>query len=108
MSLFEVLFSIWSLFFLPLSAALLPWGPGYALALNRRSNTEYAYTYPRRLYRTFTVEMWQRGSSTFHLAPFSVAHPENDNVVLVSDQVFVLGVSIMDGPNCLPTAWCHL
>eukprot|EP00667_Euglena_gracilis_P014191 EG_transcript_14684 len=93
----------------PLSPALLPWAPGYGLALNRRSPTEYAYTYPRRLYRTFTVEMWQRGSSTFHLAPFSVAHPENDNAVLISDQVYVLGVQVTDsGPNCPPTRWCHI
>eukprot|EP00667_Euglena_gracilis_P001271 EG_transcript_1271 len=99
-----------SLLHTPATAALLPWGPGYALALNRRTNTEYAYSYPRRLYRTFTVELWVRGSSPTYSgrSPFSVAHPLNDNAVLISDQVFLLGVLVAQGPVCPSWTWCHV
>lgn len=41
-------------------------------------------------------------------SPFSVAHPLNDNAVLISDQVFLLGVLVAQGPVCPSWTWCHV
>eukprot|EP00667_Euglena_gracilis_P000278 EG_transcript_278 len=91
-------------------AALLPRGPGYALAVNHRTDTEFAYSYPRRLSRQFTVELWARGGAPTpnSRSLFSVAHPGNDNAFSLSRSVYVLGVAVADAPLCDPAVWCHL
>lgn len=42
------------------------------------------------------------------VSPFSIAHPLNDNVVLITDHIVVLGVLLMPGPACPPWQWCHI
>eukprot|EP00667_Euglena_gracilis_P001312 EG_transcript_1312 len=101
---------LWAGCCLATTAALLPRNPGYALSVNARTNTEYAYSYPRRLYAAFTVEMWLRGyaESTASFSPFSVAHPADDNVLTVSDSVKLLNVEVLKTPPCPAFSWCHL
>eukprot|EP00667_Euglena_gracilis_P012755 EG_transcript_13118 len=91
-------------------ATLLPRNPGYALSLNGRSNTEYAYSYPRRLFWQFTLEMWLNGyaDASDCLSVVSISHPLDANVFSVTDHVTVLGVPVI--PHLpLPVArWFHL
>eukprot|EP00667_Euglena_gracilis_P029442 EG_transcript_39035 len=92
------------------ASTLLPWSPGYALALNTRNNTEYAYSYPRRLSRAFTVEFWMRGNGVADGAfiPLSIAHPKDDNLVLIYSQIKFFNNDLLLAPTCPVNVWCHI
>ena len=93
------------------TGALRTWSPGQALSLNTGGNkTEYAYTYPRRLGRAFTMEFW--GNAAGSMKPdycfwISVAHPKEDNLVQLADWVYVLGVPIFETKGAMPFSWTH-
>ena len=64
------------------AGALRTWSPGGAIAVNTRTNTQMAYTYPRKLAKTFTIEFWVRGQTVRenYATGLSVAHPSDDNL----------------------------
>eukprot|EP00667_Euglena_gracilis_P000449 EG_transcript_449 len=91
-------------------AALLPRRPGQALALNARTNTEYAYSYPRSLAPTFTLEMWLNGyaQAPESQSPISIAHPHDDNMFSVTDHVKVFNTRVIPVLDLPVTRWFHL
>eukprot|EP00667_Euglena_gracilis_P021878 EG_transcript_24139 len=92
------------------AATLLPWSPGYALALNTHNDTEFAYSYPRRLSRAFTIEFWMRGNGVQQgtLLPLSIAHPQQNNLVVIFSDVYVFSNTVASVPPCPLNTWCHV
>eukprot|EP00667_Euglena_gracilis_P029098 EG_transcript_37984 len=92
------------------AATLLPSGPGYALLLNGRSNTEFAYSYPRRLAPQFTLEMWLTGfaQDSNHVAPISISHPRDAAVFALTDRLTLLGVPVIALLGLPTLYWYHL
>ena len=108
-------FCIWSVMLLSLplllDGMLQTWAPGNALAINTgRNKTQYAYTYPRQLTRTLTVEFWGKGAGSarpeysFYV---SVAHPKDDNLIQVADWLYFMGRPIIEIKSAQSLAWTH-
>eukprot|EP00667_Euglena_gracilis_P000266 EG_transcript_266 len=92
------------------TAALLPRNPGYALSLNGRTNTEYAYSFPRRLSEQFTMEMWLNGyaETSDRLSLISISHPFDANVFSIADHVTVFAVQVIPHLPLPAARWFHL
>eukprot|EP00667_Euglena_gracilis_P022053 EG_transcript_24401 len=90
---------------------LLLRSPGYALLLNGRSNTEFAYSYPRRFSRQFTLEMWLDGYNYLwnYVIPISISHPRTLDFLNIGNYVVLLGTTVTDEQFWLPdVGWFHL
>jgi class 3 adenylate cyclase len=68
-----------------------------------------AYTYPRKLAKTFTIEFWVRGQTVRenYATGLSVAHPSDDNLFSMGNTIYVLAVEMFKAPRCGGYKWCH-
>ena len=95
--------------------ALKTWSAGGAISVNTgANNTQFAYTFPRQLGRSGTIEWWARGQSNRQNYAFqlSVSHPKDDNLITVGDTIYLMGLQTMkeipSGYGCPGTEWCHI